>query len=135
MVTSWKRIVSDYLMLVQGGRCLYCGEPINEADVCDIDHKIGEAEGGADNIANLQLIHYVCHKLKHKTRSYKKPLTKDELKKPTFRNTYAKQLLTEAQRLYAECKGNKSEVARRLGISERMLRHYLKRNEVTLSIS
>lgn len=53
----------------QNGVCPLCENPINEADVLDvekinIDHIVSRAHGGSDLIDNLQLSHRECNMMK-----------------------------------------------------------------------
>lgn len=124
MSIHWKKVVSDFIMLRQGNKCPHCDNIIRGCDIYDIDHTIPLSKGGTDAIGNLQILHYKCHKEKHKHFApYKKFVAVEQ----SFRTKYSTQILKEYHKLYMETRCNQSEGARALGCSERMLRYYIKR--------
>ncbi|NES68123.1 MAG: group II intron reverse transcriptase/maturase [Okeania sp. SIO2D1] len=52
-------------LLLQGGKCNYCGQYFHENDNIEIDHITPKSLGGKDEYKNLQLLHNHCHD--HKT--------------------------------------------------------------------
>ena len=129
---TWRKLVCDFVLLKSNKVCAYCGEPFID-EYFDIDHIEPITSGGADNISNLQALHYKCHKLKHMGKRKAKGVSRVIKYKPnpnSFKEQYVLGLLKEYQSLYDECNGNQSEIARRLGISERMIRYYMKRNQL-----
>lgn len=124
MGIQWRKVVSDFILLRQDNKCPHCGETIRSCDIYDIDHTLPQASGGRDEMDNLQILHYKCHKAKHKHLApYKKCVPVQQ----SFRTRYSSELLKEYHRLYMENSCNQSEGARALGCSERMLRYYIKR--------
>jgi len=52
--------------LLQGGRCVVCGQPLQIAtEDCHIHHRIWRSEGGSDTADNLELLHANCHRQIH----------------------------------------------------------------------
>lgn len=49
------------LLRRQKGRCAYCGLFFRSGDMLEQDHVIPRAQGGADTLVNLQLLHRHCH--------------------------------------------------------------------------
>lgn len=49
------------LLRRQKGRCAYCGLFFRSGDMLEQDHVIPRAQGGADTLTNLQLLHRHCH--------------------------------------------------------------------------
>ena len=58
----------EALIKRQQGKCPICHEPICPEDRLEIDHKIPKCEGGTDNLSNLRLVCYSCHKQIHSRR-------------------------------------------------------------------
>ncbi|NES70814.1 MAG: HNH endonuclease [Okeania sp. SIO2D1] len=52
-------------LLLQDGKCNYCGQYFHENDNIEIDHITPKSLGGKDEYQNLQLLHNHCHD--HKT--------------------------------------------------------------------
>lgn len=53
-----------------GGNCWLCEEPLNRAaDDIQADHEVPESEGGATEIANLNLAHAACNKAKRNAKT------------------------------------------------------------------
>ena len=48
--------------------CPSCGEPLFNGEEIDTHHIVPVAEGGTDNVENLQHLHKECHKQVHKTQ-------------------------------------------------------------------
>lgn len=59
--SNWKQLVKRVLARQ---RCAYCGAPGTE-----VDHIVNRAEGGGDDISNLQLLCSVCHTQKTQEES------------------------------------------------------------------
>lgn len=54
-----------YLWKQQKGLCPVCGEAITKITGWDSHHMIFKVNGGSDSIANLRLLHPVCHRQHH----------------------------------------------------------------------
>ncbi len=52
----------------QKWKCPLCGEPLFNGEEIDIHHIVPVAEGGTDDMENLQHLHKACHKQVHKTQ-------------------------------------------------------------------
>lgn len=52
------------LLWQQKGRCAFCGLFLRNGDLLEQDHIIPRAQGGADILSNLQLLHRHCHDYK-----------------------------------------------------------------------
>ncbi|WP_292739455.1 HNH endonuclease [Nostoc sp. JL31] len=52
----------------QKWKCPLCGEPLFNGEEIDIHHIVPVAEGGTDDMENLQHLHKACHKQIHKTQ-------------------------------------------------------------------
>lgn len=52
----------------QKWKCPSCGEPLFNGEEIDIHHIVPVAEGGTDDMENLQHLHTACHKQVHKTQ-------------------------------------------------------------------
>ncbi|NEQ87722.1 MAG: group II intron reverse transcriptase/maturase, partial [Moorea sp. SIO2I5] len=61
-MTSQKGI----LLKRQKGKCAHCGLTFREEDLLETHHKIPRANGGSDNLKNLELLHLHCHDEKHR---------------------------------------------------------------------
>jgi RNA-directed DNA polymerase len=48
--------------------CPSCGEPLFNGEEIDTHHRVPVAEGGTDDVENLQHLHKECHKQVHKTQ-------------------------------------------------------------------
>lgn len=48
------------ILAVHGGLCALCGRPVG--CVYQLDHRLALALGGADEAANLDVVHPVCHR-------------------------------------------------------------------------
>lgn len=61
--------VHDAVSVMQEGKCLLCGGPIEH------DHHVGpRSKGGSDTIGNLAGICFACHDKVHKDKEYEKKL-------------------------------------------------------------
>lgn len=80
---EWKEIIVNIL----GGTCQYCGSTKN----IEIDHILPVAKGGANEIANLQLLCYSCHKDKHRFRNRATPQARDRVPFPPL-GTYSSRI-------------------------------------------
>ena len=52
----------------QDYKCPICGEDLFNGEKLEKNHVIPKSEGGTDSYANLQWVHYLCHKQVHKDR-------------------------------------------------------------------
>jgi len=52
----------------QKWKCPLCGEPLFNDEEIDVHHIVPVAEGGTDDMENLQHLHTACHKQVHKTQ-------------------------------------------------------------------
>ncbi len=52
----------------QNWKCPLCGEPLFNGEEIDIHHIVPVAEGGTEDMENLQHLHRACHKQVHKTQ-------------------------------------------------------------------
>jgi len=52
----------------QGWNCPECGEPLFNGEEIETHHIVPVAEGGTDDLENLQHLHVPCHKQVHKTQ-------------------------------------------------------------------
>ncbi len=52
----------------QGWKCPECGEPLFDGEEIETHHIMPVAEGGTDDVENLQHLHVPCHKQVHKTQ-------------------------------------------------------------------
>jgi RNA-directed DNA polymerase len=66
------RSIKGRLWEIQQGRCPVCGQPLlsgdeREADGSGVDlhHIVRKADGGSDDLVNLQLLHPACHRQVH----------------------------------------------------------------------
>ncbi len=50
----------------QGWKCPKCGEPLLNGEEIETHHIVPVAEGGTDDVENLQHLHKPCHKQVHK---------------------------------------------------------------------
>jgi len=50
----------------QNWKCPLCGEPLLNGEEIDTHHIVSVAEGGTDDMENLQYLHKACHKQVHK---------------------------------------------------------------------
>jgi RNA-directed DNA polymerase len=48
--------------------CPECGEPLLNGEEIETHHIVPVAEGGTDDVENLQHLHKACHKQVHKTQ-------------------------------------------------------------------
>jgi len=56
----------EYLWKGQGGRCLACGQPLQETDrPWHLHHRVWRCLGGATTCDNLELLHANCHRQLH----------------------------------------------------------------------
>lgn len=58
---SMKTQTRSTLLKRQDYKCLACGSTFLPTDIIETDHIIPIARGGSHKIANLQLLHAVCH--------------------------------------------------------------------------
>lgn len=57
--------VEELLWLKSGGKCFLCGAVMNRAvDILEVDHDQPSAEGGADVLDNLNVVHRMCNRFK-----------------------------------------------------------------------
>jgi hypothetical protein len=62
--------LEEFLWAKSGGNCSLCEEPLNlAADIIEPDHEVPEAEGGANDRANLKLAHIACNRAKKNSPS------------------------------------------------------------------
>ncbi|NEQ84910.1 MAG: group II intron reverse transcriptase/maturase [Moorea sp. SIO2I5] len=61
----------------QKGKCAHCGLTFRDGDLLERHHIIPRAQGGSDQIKNLELLHLHCHDEKHKTRVIEQRRPKD----------------------------------------------------------
>ena len=56
-----------YLWKIQEGRCVVCGQALQEAESLDwhIHHRLWRSHGGSDSVNNLELLHANCHRQIH----------------------------------------------------------------------
>ncbi|KXS30603.1 MAG: RNA-directed DNA polymerase (Reverse transcriptase) [Candidatus Gallionella acididurans] len=54
-----------YLWYSQNGMCLKCGEKITKDTGWHLHHALPKAQGGDDNMSNLELLHPNCHRQHH----------------------------------------------------------------------
>jgi 5-methylcytosine-specific restriction endonuclease McrA len=54
--------IQSRLVKRQKGLCAVCGDPIEFTDKLEVDHITPLGLGGSDNIRNLRLIHFECHR-------------------------------------------------------------------------
>lgn len=55
----------DALWMKSGGKCFLCGAEMNRAaDILEIDHDQPSAEGGANSLENLNVVHRRCNRFK-----------------------------------------------------------------------
>ena len=54
-----------YLWYSQDGMCLKCGEKITKDTGWNLHHVLPKAQGGDDNMNNLELLHPNCHRQHH----------------------------------------------------------------------
>jgi hypothetical protein len=145
-IMNYRKIVIDYLSLKQGHKCNFCMLPLTE-EMIDIDHVKMVSKGGLDTIDNLQILHSLCHKKRHKKISEeKKEIKRKEMKenrelriKTQFRSTekfkkrFIDNLIEQYKTEYFKNNENQCRTAGVLGISERMMRYYLKTRGLTRS--
>ena len=53
----------------QNWKCPICGEPLLNGEEINTHHIVSVAEGGTDDMENLQHLHKICHKQIHKTQN------------------------------------------------------------------
>ncbi|NEO74637.1 MAG: restriction endonuclease [Moorea sp. SIO3H5] len=56
------------LLKRQKGKCTHCNLTFRDGDLMEIHHKVPRAQGGNDQINNLELLHLHCHDEKHKMK-------------------------------------------------------------------
>jgi RNA-directed DNA polymerase len=49
----------------QQGRCPVCGQPLREEEDWHMHHRVRRADGGGDELENLELLHANCHRQRH----------------------------------------------------------------------
>ncbi|NEQ86243.1 MAG: group II intron reverse transcriptase/maturase [Moorea sp. SIO2I5] len=61
----------------QKGKCAHCGLMFRDGDSLETHHIIPRAQGGNDQLKNLELLHLHCHDAKHRTKviKHKKSIT------------------------------------------------------------
>ncbi len=52
----------------QRWKCPECGEPLFDGEEIETHHIVPVAEGGTEDVENLQHLHVPCHKQVHKTQ-------------------------------------------------------------------
>jgi RNA-directed DNA polymerase len=62
----WEKNSRNYTIAeIQNWKCPICGEPLLNGEGIDTHHIVPVAEGGLDDINNLQHLHIACHKQVH----------------------------------------------------------------------
>ncbi|WP_365975462.1 HNH endonuclease signature motif containing protein [Moorena sp. SIO4G3] len=56
------------LLKRQKGKCTHCKLTFRDGDLMETHHKVPRAQGGNDQINNLELLHLHCHDEKHKMK-------------------------------------------------------------------
>ncbi|NEP37094.1 MULTISPECIES: group II intron reverse transcriptase/maturase [unclassified Moorena] len=56
------------LLKRQEGKCADCGLTFRDGDLLETHHIIPRAQGGNDQLRNLELLHLHCHDVKHRTK-------------------------------------------------------------------
>ncbi|NEO17756.1 MAG: group II intron reverse transcriptase/maturase [Moorea sp. SIO3F7] len=56
------------LLKRQQGKCTHCGLTFKDGDLLEKHHIIPRAQGGNDQLNNLELLHLHCHDAKHRTK-------------------------------------------------------------------
>ncbi|WP_424101225.1 group II intron reverse transcriptase/maturase [Moorena producens] len=56
------------LLKRQKGKCTHCGLTFRDGDLIETHHIIPRAQGGKDQLKNLELLHLHCHDAKHRTK-------------------------------------------------------------------
>ncbi|NEO62875.1 MAG: group II intron reverse transcriptase/maturase [Moorea sp. SIO4G2] len=56
------------LLKRQKGKCAHCGLTFRDGDLLEKHHIIPRAQGGNDQLKNLEILHLHCHDAKHRTR-------------------------------------------------------------------
>ncbi|AOW98540.1 group II intron reverse transcriptase/maturase [Moorena producens PAL-8-15-08-1] len=56
------------LLKRQEGKCAYCGLTFRNEDLMETHHIIPRAQGGNDQLKNLELLHLHCHDIIHRTK-------------------------------------------------------------------
>ena len=65
----WERNSRNYKIAQnQNWVCPICGEPLFNEEEIETHHIVPIAEGGTDDMENLQHLHRACHKQVHKTQ-------------------------------------------------------------------
>ncbi|WP_375502487.1 HNH endonuclease [uncultured Nostoc sp.] len=67
----WEKNSHNYkIAQTQNWKCPICGEPLFNGEELNTHHIVPVAQGGRDDIENLQHLHHACHKQEHsKTKS------------------------------------------------------------------
>ncbi len=63
---NWKKIVLDYVFRRDNKLCSLCNKEIFTTDAVELDHIIPISKNGGNKIENLRLVHYICHRRRHK---------------------------------------------------------------------
>ncbi|OBQ22657.1 group II intron reverse transcriptase/maturase [Anabaena sp. AL93] len=62
----WEKNSRNYkIAQIQNWKCPICGEPLFNTEEIDTHHIVPVAQGGLDDISNLQHLHIACHKQVH----------------------------------------------------------------------
>nr|WP_282440342.1 group II intron maturase-specific domain-containing protein [Brasilonema sp. UFV-L1] len=69
--SHWEKNSRNYkIAQSQNWKCPICGEPLFNGEELNTHHIVPVAQGGQDDIENLQHLHHTCHKQEHsKTKS------------------------------------------------------------------
>ncbi len=64
--SRWERNSRNYLIAHnQNWKCPICGEPLFNGEEIETHHIVPVAQGGQDDVVNLQHLHLACHKQEH----------------------------------------------------------------------
>jgi len=136
MGVNWKKVTTETLFNRDDGICNICGKELNIDDLFEIDHIIEKAKGGSDDISNLRIVHLSCHRKRHHPNRVALPtkrthydIQRKDLYKGTMKDTEKSLLINVLQKT----KWNKSNAAKILGISERMVRYKVLKHNITVS--